>query len=207
MAFIDTTRPNDAVGDVREMYARQQDKYGYVPNYAKAFSHRPELMARWAALQSGIRKHVDPRRFELLSFAAAHTLKNSPCSLAHGKLLTQHVPAEDVRAIAEDELATSQLPANEQAMVRFARKIARDASSITSGDVADLKRHGFTDAEVFDIVAVVAARAFFTKLLDGLGVEPDNLYQTMDERLCRLLTAGRPIDFRAPEQMQEVAYP
>src|SRR5262245_33382730 len=122
MAFIDTTRPNDAVGDVRDMYARQQDKYGYVPNYAKVFSHRPELMARWAALQSGIRKHVDPRRFELLSFAAAHVLKNSPCSLAHGKLLTDHVPTEDVFAIAEDELVTSQLPPNEQAMVRFARK-------------------------------------------------------------------------------------
>ena len=201
MAFIDTIHPHDADGDVRAMYARQQDTYGYVPNYAKVFSHRPELMARWAALQSGIRKHVDPRRFELLSFTAAHVLGSSACALAHGELLTRFVSADDVRAIAADALDCCGLPPNEVSMVRFARKIARDASAVTAGDVAELERHGFSSAEIFDIVAVVAARAFFTKLLDGLGVEPDNRFQAMEETFRRLLTVGRPIDFRAPERM------
>ena len=44
MAFIETTPPVEADGDVRDMYERQEAHYGYVPNYAKVFCHRPEIM-------------------------------------------------------------------------------------------------------------------------------------------------------------------
>jgi hypothetical protein len=44
MAFINTVAPDDATGPTREMYERQQASYGYVPSYAKVFSHRPEVM-------------------------------------------------------------------------------------------------------------------------------------------------------------------
>ena len=206
MAFIDTTPPNDARGEVREMYQRQQDKYGYVPNYAKAFSHRPELMARWAALQSGIRAHVDARRFELATFVASHALESSGCALAHGKLLMQYLSADDVRAIAEDDLERTSLSPTDAAIVRFARKVALDAPGVTAGDVAALARLGLSDAEIFDLAAVVAARAFFTTLLDAIGVEADNRFQDMDESMRRALTVGRPIDYRLPEVMNP-AYP
>jgi uncharacterized peroxidase-related enzyme len=201
MAFIDTTLPNDAHGEVREMYQRQQDKYGYVPNYAKVFSHRPELMARWAALQSGIRAHVDARRFELATFVASHALESSGCALAHGKLLMQYLSADDVRAIAANELDRTSLSAADVAIVRFARKVAIDAPGVTAGDVATLARHGLSDAEIFDLAAVVAARAFFAKLLDAIGVEADNRFQDLDEQLRAALTVGRPIDYRLPEVM------
>ena len=46
MAFIETTRPEHADGAVATMYRRQQSAWGYVPNYAKVFCHRPEVMAR-----------------------------------------------------------------------------------------------------------------------------------------------------------------
>lgn len=35
MAFIRTIPPHAATGAVRDMYARQEDRWGYVPNYAK----------------------------------------------------------------------------------------------------------------------------------------------------------------------------
>ena len=37
----------------------------------------------------------------------------------------------------------------------------RDFNPTGVGDVDKLRRHGLTDAEIFDIVATVAARAFF----------------------------------------------
>jgi hypothetical protein len=45
MAFINTVSVNDATGDVRTLYENNQAKLGYVPNYAKLFSHRPQVMA------------------------------------------------------------------------------------------------------------------------------------------------------------------
>ncbi|MEJ2130316.1 MAG: peroxidase-related enzyme [Gammaproteobacteria bacterium] len=200
MAFVSTIRPDQSTGDVREMYLRQQAKYGYVPNYAKLFCHRPEVMKRWAALLSEIRRHMSPRRFELVTFAAAHTLRNSSCTLAHGTALTEYLSPEDVRAVANDT-DVSALTEAEAAMVKFARKVARDAAAITAGDVAVLRKHGFADEEIFDIVATAAARAFFTKVLDGLGAEPDSIYGEMDETFRKSLAVGGPIDFREPERV------
>ena len=202
MAFIDTIAPDEATDDVLEMYQRQQGAWGYVPDYAKLFSHRPEVMARWAKLLAEIRRPLDARRFELVTFAAAHELRNSSCSLAHGKQLTAFFDQQDVRDLAEGKPVDGLTDA-EREMVRYARKVARDASSVTKDDITALKDQGLSDAEIFDIAATVAGRAFFTKLLDALGSEPDAAFLSMDSRLRDTLTVGRPIDTTAVETLPE----
>jgi hypothetical protein len=87
----------------------------------------------------------------------------------------------------------------ERAIAAYARKIARDASSVTAEDVATLREHGLTDAEIFDIAAAAAGRAFFAKLLDALGVEPDISAGELDGEFKRSLTVGRPISEHAAE--------
>jgi hypothetical protein len=90
---------------------------------------------------------------------------------------------------------------SEQAMMRFARQVARDASRVTAGDVELLKKHGFTDEEIFDIAATAAGRAFFTKILDALGVETDSSFMALDESFRKPLTVGRPIACNAVETL------
>ena len=203
MAFIETLAASDTDDEVRAMYERQQAHYGYLPNYAKVFCYRPELMRLWAQLQSGIKRHMDKRRFELVTFAAAHALRSTLCSLAHGRALTEFFSSEDVQAIARGEVPQS-LSDAEAAMVAFGRKVARDASAVTSADVERLKQHGFSDAEVFDIVATAAGRAFFSKVVESLGVEADPPFHAMNSEFRQALTVGRPLDFRKPERLAEV---
>lgn len=198
MPFIDTTAPRDAKGEVHDMYARQQSHWGFVPNYAKVFSHRPEVLARWGRLLAEIRRPMDARRFELITFAAAHALRHSGCTLAHGEALTAYIDERDVMALTYDE-ACEAVSEAERAMMNFSRKIATDAVKVTSGDVDLLRKQGFSEEEIFDIAATAAGRAFFTKLLDGLGVEPDVKAMELDETFRKALTVGRHIDFRDPE--------
>ena len=200
MAFIRTIPPGESKDAVRDMYQRQQAAYGYVPNYAKVFCHRPDVMERWAKLLAAIKRPVDSRRFELITFAAAHALRNSYCSLAHGNALTTFFDKDEVRSFANDESAGT-LTKAELAMMRFARKVAIDASEISPADIDDLKQHGFSEEEIFDITATAAARSFFTKILDSLGAEPDVSYLAMDQSLRRTLTVGRPIARREAEAM------
>jgi uncharacterized peroxidase-related enzyme len=201
MTFIRTVRPADATGNVREMYERQEDYWGYVPNYAKAFSHRPESMARWGRLLAELRRPTDDRRFELVTFVAAYALKNSSCTMAHGKELAGFIGKDAVVAIANGREADV-LPDIDAAIVQFARQIATDATKVTSGQIEVLKyRHDLTDAEVFDIAAIAAGRSFFTKLLDGLGVEPDKPWQALDKDFRERLGIGRPIDLSPTEHL------
>jgi len=193
MAFIDTIPPAEAQAALRDMYLRQQSAWGYVPNYAKVFCHRPAVMARWGQLLAEIKRPMAKRCFELVTFAAAHELRHSACALAHGRVLREFFSDEQILAIAEQRLE-GVLGEGEQAVVAFARQVARDASSISVADVESLKRHGYGDSEVFDIAAAAAGRAFFTKLLDALGVLPDSAFLASDEAFRRTLTIGRDID-------------
>ncbi len=195
MAFIETIAPEAADDAVAAMYLRQQSAWGYIPNYAKVFCHRPEVMARWGQLLAEIKRPMDKRRFELVTFAAAHELRNSACALAHGKALREFFTDEQIRAIAEDRF-DGILTEAEQAMVTFARQIAKDAAQVTAAQVEALREQGYTDAEIFDIATTAAGRAFFTKVLDALGVEPDSPFLAFDESFRRTLTVGRPIDVR-----------
>jgi uncharacterized peroxidase-related enzyme len=195
MAFIDTTNHAPELADeVRTMYARQQAHYGYIPNYAKVFCHRPEMMGLWAQLLSGAKRHMSKRHYELTTFAAAHALRSTLCSLAHGKALTEFLSMADVQAMARGRTPDS-LSSAEVTMMTFARDVARDATKVTHGQVEQLKRHGFTDADIFDIAATAAARSFWTKVLDALGVEADTAFLEMDGDFRQALTVGRPIDF------------
>lgn len=195
MSFIDTIPPAAAHGAVAQMYRRQQVAWGFVPNYALVFCHRPEVLRRWGQLLAEIRRPMDLRRFELVTFAAAHELRNSACTLVHGTKLREFFGDDETIAIAEGR--TGMLSAAEQALLQFARQVARDAAAVTAGDVAALRGLGFEDAEIFDVAAAAAGRAFFTKLLDALGVLADSPLQSVDEALRRALTVGRPIDGRA----------
>ncbi|MGB5628451.1 MAG: hypothetical protein WBM57_03725 [Woeseiaceae bacterium] len=204
MSYIKTIPLDDATGEVREMYERQQGAWGYVPNYAKSFSHRPEVMERWGRLLAELQRPWDKRRLEMITFAAAHELRHTSCSLAHGNMLRPYFSNEDIRAIAEQRPIDSVTEA-EQEMMRFSRQVARDASTVEAADVERLKAHGFTDAEVFDIAAVAAGRAFFTKVLDAVGSMPDAGFMSIDEDLRAPLTVGRPISAAEDEVIDSVS--
>ena len=203
MAFIETIPAAQAEGEVLAMYQRQEDAWGYVPNYARVFCHRPEVMERWGKLLAAIKRPVDPRRLELVTFAVAHELRNSSCSLAHGSTLAKIIGKEAVISIAsagDSEVLTDA----ERAMMDFARRIAHDASAITADEVTALKEeHGLRDEEIFDIAAIAASRCFFTKVLDALGSEPDLPFTKLDSDLRGSLSVGRPISEEPPERTRE----
>jgi alkylhydroperoxidase family enzyme len=98
-----------------------------------------------------------------------------------------------MRAVASDPSGAN-LDATDRAVMEFATHVARDASSIKATDVQQLRDHGLSDPEIVDVVFAAAARAFFTKVLDALGVQADvQLGETFDPEVRRQVTVGRPI--------------
>ena len=116
--------------------------------------------------------------------------------LAHGSILRQKFySSEQLNSIARDYHTADLTPA-EIAMMAFAEQVVRDATAVTQNDIDELRAHGFSDAEIFDITTTVTARCFFSKTLDALGAEPDEVYLALEEELRQTLTIGRPISKR-----------
>jgi uncharacterized peroxidase-related enzyme len=192
MTFVDTVPEDDAPDAVRAMYTTDRTAAGAVPNYTRAFSHRPEVYAAWRQLNGSIKAGMDLRRYELATLAAARRLRSSYCALAHGSVLLDGlVDADQLTAIAQDHHAAG-LDAIDVAVMDLADKVAADATSVTQADIDRLRALGLTDSDVFDVIA--AARCFFSKALDALGTEPDARFAELEPVALREeLTVGRPI--------------
>lgn len=193
MAFVRTIPPSEAQGPVREMYQQAARRFGYVPNWAQAFSLRPGVRDGWAALLTSIQSNLPVRTYQLATLAAARALRSSYCSLAHGSVLADKVfdPAT-VTAIMKDAPETILEP-GERAMMTFVEKVVLNADRVSRADIEVLRSHGYQDEEIFDVAAAAAARCFFSKLLDALGVQADSTFNELDPTLREALTVGRPI--------------
>jgi uncharacterized peroxidase-related enzyme len=193
MTFVETVPEGDAAGDVAQMYETDRAADGHVPNFTKVFSHRPGVYAAWRALNGEIKAGMDLRRYELATVAAARRLRSTYCALAHGSVLVdKFVEPDELTAIVSDHHAAG-LDDVDVAVMDLADKVARDATSVTEADVDRLRSLGLTDTEIFDVVAAAAARCFFSKALDGLGVRADARYAQLEAPLRDALTVGRPI--------------
>jgi uncharacterized peroxidase-related enzyme len=160
-------------------------------NYERAFEERPEVYAAWQQLNGAIKAGMDLRRYELATLAAARRLRSSYCSLAHGTVLRERF-GEPVREIALDR-RTAGLSDVDIAVMDLAERVVDDAASIGEADLQPLLDLGLTDAEIMDVVLAAAARCFFSKTLDALGVRPDVTYADMEPELRDVLVVGRPI--------------
>ena len=199
MPFLQTVPPEDASGEVKAMYDKDLAAQGYVANHTQAFSARPDVLQGWLALKDAITSGMDPRLYELATVAAATAMRSSYCSLVHGNILaTGYYPPEQVVSIAGDgDAAAAALDTADAAVVRFARKVAEEAEQITPEDVGELRRLGFSDADVFNVILAAAARCFFSKVLDATGTLPDAALNDLPDRLRAALTVGRDIAPRA----------
>jgi uncharacterized peroxidase-related enzyme len=193
VAFIETIPEAEATGAVAEMYETDRERYGFLPNFTRAFSHRPATYAAWRQLVGTVIGAMDARRFELVTMAAARRLRSSYCMLAHGSVLMRDMMEPDeVRALALDFHAADLGP-EEVAVMEFADKVVEDAGSITPDDVERLRSIGLSDADITDVALAAALRCFFSKTLDALGVEPDATYAKLEPPLRDALTVGRAI--------------
>jgi alkylhydroperoxidase family enzyme len=160
-------------------------------NYEQAFERRPAVYAAWIQLNGAIKAGMDLRRYELATLAAALRLRSSYCCLAHGMVLAKQF-GEPVAEMAVDYRAAG-LDEVDVAVMDLAGQVVDDAAAVDEADLQRLRDLGLSQEELMDVVLAAAARCFFSKTLDALGVRPDSTYGELEPGLRQALVVGRPI--------------
>ncbi len=185
--FIQTIPEAEAEGKLRAIYEGDQETLGYVPDHARVFSLRPDVLEAWRCLQGSVRKNLRLRRYELVTLAAAKALKCRYCLLAHGAILTKNgVGVDQLRAILTDFHDAGLDPA-EVAMIDFAQKIVLSANEMTQADTDALRALGLEDVEILDITLTATLRSFASTTFNALGAGPDAAYEELEDQLSDLL--------------------
>jgi hypothetical protein len=75
MSYLRIVPTEQADGLLRELYAQDLSRHGFVPKYTRAWSLRPAVLAAWKNLLESIRSSMSARRYELVTIVAAARLR------------------------------------------------------------------------------------------------------------------------------------
>lgn len=158
-ARIRLVKPHEAKGEVAEIFEdirrTKGDKF-LTPTWG-FFAHDPELLRLWWGLQKRLFKKpgVVPKNVLLgINFICASEVNCPRCiNNAQVHLQEQFGMSDDaVMELADFENSTV-IPDAEKAVYRFCRKMAFDQPT-TEEDFADLRRHGYDDRAIVEIISV-----------------------------------------------------
>jgi uncharacterized peroxidase-related enzyme len=169
MSIIHTPDPGEVTGDVAEIYAADERDLGYVADYTRVMSVNPEAYRAWEQLVRAIVAQLGLRRYELVTLAAAQGTRSQHCRLAHGRKSLKLMDEPELERIARD-YRDAGLTEAEVAMMEYAERISEDSAAMTEDDALRLRQLGFTDREIVDITLAAAARNYFSRAIQALGV-------------------------------------
>lgn len=87
------------------------------------------------------------------------------------------VDAEALTTQLADDFQLAEITDAEKAMLVYAAKLTREPWNMVEADVIDLREHGFSDSAILDINQVASYYAFANRLVDGLGVELEHIWE------------------------------
>jgi hypothetical protein len=176
------------------LFADDREQVGYVMNLSHAWGHLPEAHDALFALlgQAATAAGLTFRQRGVLVTASASTLRDPHCSLAWGTRLAGEAGADVAAAVLRGD--DSRLSPDEQALARWARRLASDPNGSGTGEIQALRDAGFEDTQILALTLYTALRIAFSTVNDALGARPDRRLAAEAPAEVRAAAAyGRPV--------------
>jgi uncharacterized peroxidase-related enzyme len=197
MAFIRMIAPDQAEGTLKEIYERDRAQWGEVSPVTRMWSLRPDALERYLAFKKTVffgGTTLGRAREELLAVVLSRLTRCSYCAVTHGEFLREALQSDHARVleIARD-YRNAGLDPQDVAMLDFAVKVTEASEHITDEDVAGLRRAGFHETQVLDIILVAAYRNFMTRVVNAAGLALEGRLAALPAAFKTAIATGRPV--------------
>lgn len=193
--FIKTIEPEEATGEIANLYSAEIASMGLVMQATQCWSARPDVILPIESLLHQIRDgfSLGLLNFRLITFVAAKFVPSSYCSHVYFRALSQALGREKALAIRRDH-RNAGLSDKEVAMLDYAAQISQDASRVTETDIQRLRGLGFSDLNIADIALAASFRAFVSRYFDAVGAMVEPQFLDADPEVRGELSVGRKLD-------------
>jgi len=190
--IIDTPDGSTVEGAAAEHYAADLAEDGFVFSHTRAMAVNPEALVAFEGLVRALIPSIGVRTYELVTLAAAGAVKSPHCLLAHGRraLGVGALDEAQLEHVANGEGAAG-LSDADVAVMAYAVRLSRDASTMTDADSAALREVGFSDRQIVDITLAAAARNYYSRALQALAVPVEEVPGLSPEVAAGLLSPLR----------------
>ncbi|MCK9518860.1 MAG: peroxidase-related enzyme [Dehalococcoidia bacterium] len=168
--------------ETQALFAQLEEKLGFVPNVFLAYAWREERFHKWRVHFEDLMQPspgLGKAEREMISVAVSMQNQCLYCLVAHGFA---------VRALTKDPVLGDRitfdyrragLSDKQVAMLDYAVKITLDPASCDQADIEELRAHGFSDEDIWDIAEVAAAFNFTNRMASATGMMPNHQYHAM----------------------------
>lgn len=158
MSRIEMVRPENTMGDKKEIFAQIDKAFGVIPNMFKTIGNSTAaLKMMWygfGALGSGT---LGSKLGEQIAVAVADANRCEYCLAAHTALGKMAGLTADT--MAQAQAGRSNDPKT-QAALTFAVKLVKERAHVSDGDIKVLRDNGFDNEEIAELLAHVALNIF-----------------------------------------------
>jgi uncharacterized peroxidase-related enzyme len=172
----------DLPEDIRARMLEVQEKAGFIPNVFLTLAHRPDEFRAFFAYHDALmlrESGLTKAEKEMIVVATSGANDCLYCIVAHGAVLRIYaknpIIAEQVAVNYREAAITDR----QKAMLAFAVKIAKRSAEIGEADFHELREHGFSDEDIWDIGAIAALFALSNRMADLTAMRPNEEFYMM----------------------------
>ncbi|MCC6433490.1 MAG: peroxidase-related enzyme [Acidimicrobiales bacterium] len=168
--------------DVRQRIEAVSAKSGFIPNVFLGFAHRPDEFRAFMAYhdvlmekESGLTKGER----ELIVVATSARNDCLYCVVAHGAIARIRMKNPLIADQVAMNYRKADLTDRQKAMIAFAIKVCERSSEIVDADFEELRGHGFSDEDIWDIGAIAAFFALSNRMANLTSMRPNPEFFSM----------------------------
>ncbi len=140
---------------------------GFTPNMMATFAQSPIAFNAWATLLGSLSKALDVKTRDSIGLAVSEVNGCNYCLTVHS-FTAEHMarlPADEITLARKGHASDPK----RDAVLQFARKVVETRGRVGEADLTAVRDAGYTDANVMEIIALVAMYSltnFFNNVFD-----------------------------------------
>jgi uncharacterized peroxidase-related enzyme len=167
MARTAALKPEHVPTDCKQTLDTFTKNIGFTPNMMASFAQSPIAFNAWASLLGSLSKTLDVKTRDSIGLAVSEVNGCNYCLTVHS-FTAEHMaklPAEEIILARKGRASDPK----RDAAVQFARKVIETRGHVSDSDLKAVRDAGYTDANIIEIVALVAMYSltnFFNNVFD-----------------------------------------
>ncbi len=157
------------------------DKLGMIPNVLRAHAFDINKLNAFTLMYNDLMladSGLSKLEREMIAVVVSSTNRCWYCQVAHGAAVRQLSGNPALGEALVMNWRVARIDDRQKAMLAFAEKATKTSSEIVESDREALRKHGFTDRDIFDIASVTGFYNMSNRVASGIGMEPNPEYHT-----------------------------
>ncbi len=159
-----------------------EEKLGFVPNVLQAYSFDNAKLSNFIAFcdeimlaDSGLSK----LEREMIAVVVSAANRCYYCLIAHGAVVRKLAKDPILGDLLVTNYRAAELPARQRTMLDFATKMTMSSHEVGEADREDLRAAGFSERDIWDIVAVAGFFNMSNRMASALDMMPNLEYHAL----------------------------